>query len=892
MRKSIKSILLIFTFIVTVTFVFNIDVQNSHLHEDLNLQMSGNSAVIPFRVGVNYGPNDLDPQSAADIGSIDLVDQVCEGLFRYNLSDPELSIIPNLASDYGTWNPNGTEYTVPLRQGVLFHDGTPFNADAINFTWQRMAWALNTTGTNFDSVTIFEYLYKFQDGTPILKRVRKNNDYDVTFIIDRPYIPFEALLCFHASYILSPTSTPSSAYINIATGDLVGTGPFVYDSYLTNFEVNFHAFNNYWRGKANIDRLVFSIISDNIVRNNALLNSIIHFISSPLPSFLDAFKTHPKITVLDFGITSPTIQYLGMNNVLINKTFREAISYAFNYSYLSDVINEGRSLRLKSPIPAGIRYANLTFNIPIFNLTHARLIMQSMGYGVGLDPTYPGISEINWLNTTFASFNFTYIIGNSVHENILALLQDNLPKIGIQATNAGGTYLDFISILGEIGGHHRNELELFYEMFDPDYNDPSYFINNLFTNGSISANGAQYNGYIEAQLAGRNPFYLWDNVQLLMEETLTETNPALREEYYDRIQELLIEDMAYIWCSVSKLYHAHHTNLTGYQQNAFNKLDFYSCQWNPYEISNPPGGDFFIPFLITLLILFSLIISASVIVSKTKWRGLKELSFTTGYPDSVNPDETYSLSVCLHLPKFHKKVKQLLDKKEQQEETFKYTPTVESIIELKCAITLKIIPQVEGITFEPAIQEVAWYQDIKEVKFRLNADSRMIDQSSLGSVDIYKDALLIGHIPLSFNVSREERPKMAIAKSQMFEKLFVSYSHKEEDKNVVENFIDAYDSLGIKIYIDKKLRSGEEWPKKLKKWIERSDVFQLYWSSASSRSRWVEMEWRHALKFLEQKGKKFIRPCYWEEEIPIIPKELENSMICLPNIHRMKSIKR
>jgi len=874
MRKSLKSILLIFTFIVTVSFVFNIDVQNSHLHEDLNLRMSGNSAVIPFRVGVNSGPYDLDPQSTGDIYSIDVIDQVCEGLFRYNLSDPELSIIPNLASDYGTWNPSGTEFTVPLRQGVLFHDVTPFNADAVNFTWQRMAWALNTTGTNFDSVTNLEYLYEFQDGTPILKRVRKNNDYEITFILNRPYMPFEALLCFHASYILSPTSTPSAAYIDTATGDLVGTGPFVYDSYLANFEVNFHAFNNYWRGKANIDKLVFSIISDNIVRNNALLNSNIHFLSSPLPSLLDTFKTHPNITVLDFGITSATIQYLGMNNVLINKTFREAISYAFNYSYLSDVINEGRSLRLKSPIPAGIRYANWTFNIPIFNLTHARLIMQSMGYGVGLDPTYPGINEINWLNTTFSSFNYTYIIGNSIHESILALLQDNLPKISIQVTNAGGTYLDFISKLAELEGHHRNELELYYEMWLPDYNDPSYFVNNFFTNRSISANGAQYNGFIEAQLAGRNPFYLWDNVQLLMEEALTETNPALREKYYDRIQELLIEDMAYVWCSVSKLYHAHHTNLTGYQQNAFNKLDFYSCQWNPYEISTPPRGDFLIPILITLFILFSLIISASIIKSKPKWRGLEELSFTTGYPEVVKPDKPYSLSVYLHLPEYKNNVAKLIDIKEQEEEFDSYVPTLESFLELKCAITLKIIPQVNDITFEPVKQEIAWHKDIKEINFRLNADSKDIDKTLTGSIDIFKDALFIGQIPLSIRVSQEEKPiNIVKASSKMFESVFISYSYLDEE--LVDNFVEAYKSLGIDVNIaTEKILTGEEWEKPLGELMDESDVFQLYWSTKAKESVNVTKEWKYALKLKDQKGKKFIRGCYWEIPMPKLPDDL------------------
>jgi len=139
--------------------------------------------------GTMYGPVYLDPQVAWDRASISAIDQVCEGLFAYNLSDPELVIIPNLALS-GTWNPAGTEFTCVLRQGVTFHDGATFDADAVIFTWDRMAWALNTTGTNTDDVTQVAEFYGFPNGTPIVKDVIKNGDYSVTFELNGPYIPF------------------------------------------------------------------------------------------------------------------------------------------------------------------------------------------------------------------------------------------------------------------------------------------------------------------------------------------------------------------------------------------------------------------------------------------------------------------------------------------------------------------------------------------------------------------------------------------------------------------------------------------------------------------------------------------------------------------------------
>ena len=566
-------------------FSFNTITQNTNISKNSGTQIRSSSTILPFIVGVKYGPIDLDPIHAWDTASIDVIDQVIEGLFAYNLSDPDLALIPRLASALGTWNAGTDEYTVPLRTGVKFHDGTDFNAAAVVAHWDRMAWALNTTGTNTVRVTQVESLYKFPNGIPIVNNVTDNADNTVTFFLNGPYVPFASLLCFSASYIQSPTyiTSLSNTYINTASGDIVGTGPFVYDSYEAGVEVLFHAFDDYWKGKANITELVFSEIVDDNARNNALLSGDIHFLSNPSATMLDTFKTNPNITVLDTGKKSAVTSYLGMNNNLINRTFREAISYSINYSYILDVLRSGTADRMRSPIPEGILFSNTTFNVPILNLTHARLVMQSMGFGVGFNIS----DDTEWINqnatSPFAIFNYTYNIGNSFREDVLVLLQYNLAKIGIAVTDAGGTWGDFVYSLLERNGRHRNQLELYFLGWGPDYNDPSNFINPLFTNRSIASNGVQYNGYLAAIEDGRDPFALNDNVQLLMEAAIIETNSVQREQIYDRIQELLIErDFSWALGYVPKLYHAHHVNLTGFQQNSLNKLDFFSCNWEYY----------------------------------------------------------------------------------------------------------------------------------------------------------------------------------------------------------------------------------------------------------------------------------------------------------------------
>jgi len=529
--------------------------------------------------GIPNGPSDIDPQYANDEISFSVIDQVCEGLFKYNLSDSNFAIIPNLALS-GVWSPDEKEYMVTLRQGVTFHDGAPFNADAVIFTWERLAWALNTTGTNTDRVTQVAELYGFPNGTPIVKDVIKNSNYSVTFVLNDRFAPFKALLCFSASYILSPESTPATAYIDTYTGTIIGTGPFFYDIYEAGVEIVLPRYTNYWKGKSQIELIVYSIITDANARNAALLSGDIDYLSNPMDEILGVLNLTEGINLVYVGQGLVT-QYLGMNNVLLNSTWRETISYAIDYDYILNVLREGNAVRMESPIPEGILYANWTFDEAELDVPYARAIMQGMGFGVGWNVTIGSINEPDWEGATFATFNYTYNIGNDFREDVLVLLQDNLGKIGIVVEEAGMTWEEFTNRLYEREGRHRNMLQLYTLEWGFVYSDPSTYINPLFTNRSAASNFVQYNGYQAAIEKGRNPFNLWDNVQLLMEEALRTTNEELRKQYYWRIQELLIEqDRPWAFLYARRVYSARVSNLEGCIPNTIGKEWFWPCYYS------------------------------------------------------------------------------------------------------------------------------------------------------------------------------------------------------------------------------------------------------------------------------------------------------------------------
>jgi len=178
--------------------------------EETNLSLSQAENVL--FLGTSLQIRDLDPLNAWDFGSFDVIEQVAEGLFGHDFSDPDLGIIPKLAVDYGTWA--GNIYTVDLKQGVKFHDGTPFDAYAVEFTFARLQFFMDN-GMSQTSHLYQYYDYIADEMKPIINTVTAVNDFTVEFEINSAFGILEPLLAFEAAFILSPTATPPEDYIDL-----------------------------------------------------------------------------------------------------------------------------------------------------------------------------------------------------------------------------------------------------------------------------------------------------------------------------------------------------------------------------------------------------------------------------------------------------------------------------------------------------------------------------------------------------------------------------------------------------------------------------------------------------------------------------------------------------
>ena len=447
-------------------------------------------------VGTGSGPVDLEILNAWDSASNDVIRQCVEGLFMIDYTDPDLARIPVLAMDEGTWNSN-VSWTVNLRQGVLFHDGSRFNATAVKWNVDRLNWFLNATGnltggaanpTN-ETESSTASLYMLDATTPIIKNCTIESEYQVTYYLNAPFAAFLDILAYVTAWFLSPSSTPKYAHLETATGVLVSTGPYKYQHYIADTEVRWTNWHRYWRTGAYFETLVFSIIEDESARNNAMLSGDIDVLLGETESLLPTFRSDADITVDDTG-AGFSYYYLGMNNNEINVTWREAISLAFNYTYMIEELLQGQAERAYSPLcgawPQLVGWdQSVELDTPTYDVAAARALLQANHIGTGLS------GDTAWRAAELAVWNYSYNTDNQFRVDLYPMLRDNLNEIGITVVDGPLTWEEYIYTAygyNEPGGY--DSLQLYWVGWGPDYMHPWNMLDPLY-NPLSTSNSAQ-----------------------------------------------------------------------------------------------------------------------------------------------------------------------------------------------------------------------------------------------------------------------------------------------------------------------------------------------------------------------------------------------------------------
>lgn len=527
----------------------------------------------------------IDPLGTIVPTDHDIISQVAEGLFDHDIASNNSLLIPNLALNH-VWSNDYLNLTCNLRQGVKFHDGTIFNAAAVKWNIDRI---YNLIDLGKMEIISFDWLIpngtKFIGGTKVANNAMRIindtkiiDDYTIRFVLNKPYLPLPALLASVHSYILSPASTPYNDFIPIIGGDLVGTGPFIYDQYVEDEKILLSSNPTYWGGQPKINKLIYSIIYNKTARYEALLSGEVSMLTGfnhlydPTPDCIyyddsidvDSFFDDPSIIIQE-GPPVIHFTYLIMNNKLINVTMRKAISYALNYSNIIQEVINGHGVRLKSPIPEGMLYSNITdIEYPYYNVSKARQVLKDVNWS-GLAGALTADDNISAGNeweklvddeTPLATYNFTYTLDDTLSILIAPLLAKDLKQIGIKVNSTIIDFLKYWYIYTEQYGYHLNMIELSILGYNgPKFNDPCHIINWMYSNKTIDLNYAQVNDKL---------------VQQWMEETLEEPNEITRSQKYYDIQKHLLEEVFPVCYLYRKNYlRIFRSNVKGWQVHQF-----------------------------------------------------------------------------------------------------------------------------------------------------------------------------------------------------------------------------------------------------------------------------------------------------------------------------------
>jgi len=284
----------------------------------------------------------LDPARPSDNESVEVIEQVYDKLLEYQPGSN--TIEPGLATSWKVTD-NGRVWTFALRRGVKFHDGTPFNADAVVFSFERQRDPFHPQYRP-GKFTYWQNVYRN------VEKVEKLDDFHVRITIERSYAPFEANLAMFPVSIVSPTAV--RAFGDDFDNHPVGTGPFKFQSWDKGQRIVLERNPDYWGGSPKIARLVFQVIPDPRQRLIALESGAIDIAYAILPEELQFVELHPGLRL--YKVPANNVAYLAMNNEhapFDDVRVRQAVNYAINKEPIVKLVYQGLADPAYGPLPPG-----------------------------------------------------------------------------------------------------------------------------------------------------------------------------------------------------------------------------------------------------------------------------------------------------------------------------------------------------------------------------------------------------------------------------------------------------------------------------------------------------------------------------------------------------------
>ena len=447
----------------------------------------------------------LDPITVTDGESFKVTKNVFDTLVNFGEQDTEIE--PALATEW-TAAEDGLTYTFTLEEGVKFHDGTDFNAEAVVANFER--WAAGD-GEKFPYYGSMFGGYGDDEGH-VIESVEATGDHEVTFTLNRPQAPFLKNLAMSPFGIASPTALEKSGD---AFGDNpVGTGPFKFVEWKRNDTVTIEKFDDYWvDGEPKLDQVVFRAIPDNSARLNALLSGEIDLADGITPS--DGATIEGDENLQLFERPSMNVGYLGMTvtrEPFDDPKVRQAINHAIDKQAIVDAFFEGRAEVAKNPIPPVISGYNDSIEDYAFDPERAKELLAEAGLPDGFEMELYAMPVPR-----------PYMPDG---QKVAEAIQKNLADIGVTAEIVSfewATYLEKAA---------NGEADAFLLGWTGDNGDADNFLYALLDQDNIGTNNYTY--------------YESQELHDVLIQAQTEVDEDLRNELYMQAQEIIHEDAPWV----------------------------------------------------------------------------------------------------------------------------------------------------------------------------------------------------------------------------------------------------------------------------------------------------------------------------------------------------------
>jgi len=494
------------------------------------------------------GVTSLDPAFANNFENIWWVNQIFNGLVQM---DDNLNIIPSIAK---SWNisENGLKYTFTLRPDVFFHANDCFKE------------------SKGRAVVAKDFVYSFSrildkkvasPGIWIFSHLDKSKPFeapnDTTFVVNlkQSFGPFLSMLSMPFCNVL-PKEAIDKYGLDFRSNP-VGTGPFTFNFWLENNRLSLLRNPNYFEiDEAGnqlpyLDAVSVSFVKD---RSNMFLDFLkgeYDMISSIHPAYKDQLLNEdgtlseayadrfyllkqPYLKTDYLGLLRDDSLDLSVNTPMANKKVRQAMSHAINKKAMVRYIrNNTCSPAYSGFVPEGLSSFNRNLKSYEYNPEKARQLLREAGYEDGIK----GLR----LSTT------------SAYVELCQFVQHEMEQIGIELA------IDVLPTSNHRKGVSNSEILFFRKSWIADYPDSENFLA-LFYSKNYSPKGANYTHY-------KNAYY-----DQLYEEALIEKDPTKRNQLYQSMDSMIVEDVPLIPLLYDQVIRFVSKDVVGLESDAMNSL--------------------------------------------------------------------------------------------------------------------------------------------------------------------------------------------------------------------------------------------------------------------------------------------------------------------------------